>query len=218
MNSNSLSEREIVRLGTFLLSDAVPEGTLGVDGLDGCFTAALCGPLDPDPLEVVRAFLGPHMIWKSTAAISEIYELMFRHWNSIADALGRGEWRALIDSNVEPELMGRSWAAGFCTFLFGESRGWGRFMADRDSKILLAPMLTLSGIFDEKAKLEPMAPREREFALECLAPAVAVLYDYWREDRDGRVAARIAQAPGGKIGRNDPCPCGSGRKFKRCCG
>jgi preprotein translocase subunit SecA len=21
-----------------------------------------------------------------------------------------------------------------------------------------------------------------------------------------------------KIGRNDPCPCGSGRKYKRCCG
>jgi SWIM/SEC-C metal-binding protein len=21
-----------------------------------------------------------------------------------------------------------------------------------------------------------------------------------------------------KIGRNDPCPCGSGRKFKKCCG
>ncbi|MEI7451004.1 MAG: PBPRA1643 family SWIM/SEC-C metal-binding motif protein [Desulfomonile sp.] len=21
-----------------------------------------------------------------------------------------------------------------------------------------------------------------------------------------------------KIGRNDPCPCGSGKKFKRCCG
>lgn len=23
---------------------------------------------------------------------------------------------------------------------------------------------------------------------------------------------------GGKVGRNDPCPCGSGRKYKRCCG
>ncbi len=23
---------------------------------------------------------------------------------------------------------------------------------------------------------------------------------------------------GGKIGRNAPCPCGSGRKFKNCCG
>lgn len=26
-----------------------------------------------------------------------------------------------------------------------------------------------------------------------------------------------SKAPG-KIGRNDPCPCGSGRKYKRCCG
>jgi SEC-C motif-containing protein len=24
--------------------------------------------------------------------------------------------------------------------------------------------------------------------------------------------------PGPKIGRNDPCPCGSGKKFKKCCG
>ncbi|MEA1649028.1 MULTISPECIES: SEC-C metal-binding domain-containing protein [Nitrospirillum] len=21
-----------------------------------------------------------------------------------------------------------------------------------------------------------------------------------------------------KVGRNDPCPCGSGKKYKRCCG
>jgi len=21
----------------------------------------------------------------------------------------------------------------------------------------------------------------------------------------------------GKVGRNDPCPCGSGKKYKRCC-
>ena len=24
--------------------------------------------------------------------------------------------------------------------------------------------------------------------------------------------------PGSKIGRNDPCPCGSGQKYKKCCG
>jgi preprotein translocase subunit SecA len=30
-----------------------------------------------------------------------------------------------------------------------------------------------------------------------------------------------AQQPvkvGKKIGRNDPCPCGSGKKYKNCCG
>lgn len=26
------------------------------------------------------------------------------------------------------------------------------------------------------------------------------------------------EAPPGKTGRNDPCPCGSGEKFKKCCG
>ena len=36
-----------------------------------------------------------------------------------------------------------------------------------------------------------------------------------RCDSDNR---RAPKEPGPKIGRNDPCPCGSGRKFKRCCG
>jgi hypothetical protein len=27
-----------------------------------------------------------------------------------------------------------------------------------------------------------------------------------------------AAPPAGRIGRNDPCPCGSGKKFKQCCG
>lgn len=25
-------------------------------------------------------------------------------------------------------------------------------------------------------------------------------------------------APGKKVGRNEPCPCGSGKKYKKCCG
>jgi len=27
----------------------------------------------------------------------------------------------------------------------------------------------------------------------------------------------VSVQKGEKIGRNDPCPCGSGRKFKKCC-
>jgi len=29
---------------------------------------------------------------------------------------------------------------------------------------------------------------------------------------------RAASGEGGHVGRNDPCPCGSGKKYKRCCG
>ena len=30
--------------------------------------------------------------------------------------------------------------------------------------------------------------------------------------------ASQARRQGEKVGRNDPCPCGSGKKYKRCCG
>jgi len=35
--------------------------------------------------------------------------------------------------------------------------------------------------------------------------------------RDNSGAA-LPAAPGVKVGRNDPCPCGSGKKYKRCHG
>jgi preprotein translocase subunit SecA len=34
-------------------------------------------------------------------------------------------------------------------------------------------------------------------------------------DRRPKVGAKVS---GKKIGRNDPCPCGSGKKYKHCCG
>jgi len=33
-----------------------------------------------------------------------------------------------------------------------------------------------------------------------------------------RVAPKPVQLSGPKVGRNDPCPCGSGKKYKKCCG
>jgi preprotein translocase subunit SecA len=55
---------------------------------------------------------------------------------------------------------------------------------------------------------ETPAPRPRRPATP--APAVALSH---------KPAERRADGPrtGQKIGRNDPCPCGSGKKFKKCC-
>lgn len=36
---------------------------------------------------------------------------------------------------------------------------------------------------------------------------------------DGQVVPPATQVKSGpKVGRNDPCPCGSGKKYKKCCG
>lgn len=38
------------------------------------------------------------------------------------------------------------------------------------------------------------------------------------ELRAATVRTAVADAATPDVGRNDPCPCGSGKKFKRCCG
>lgn len=35
---------------------------------------------------------------------------------------------------------------------------------------------------------------------------------------DGALVNNTVRREGPKVGRNDPCPCGSGKKFKKCCG
>ena len=35
---------------------------------------------------------------------------------------------------------------------------------------------------------------------------------------DGTLKKQPVRNAGKKVGRNDPCPCGSGKKYKKCCG
>jgi HEAT repeat protein len=41
----------------------------------------------------------------------------------------------------------------------------------------------------------------------------------WEEEDEDKDAPAESQSPAAaKVGRNDPCPCGSGKKYKKCCG
>ena len=54
-----------------------------------------------------------------------------------------------------------------------------------------------------------MTPEEIEAEEEAIRKA--------KEERAKNPEGFQLQA-GQKVGRNDPCPCGSGRKYKKCCG
>jgi SEC-C motif-containing protein len=41
--------------------------------------------------------------------------------------------------------------------------------------------------------------------------------DEWLYD-EGTIVPKTIVRSGPKVGRNDPCPCGSGKKYKHCCG
>ena len=48
-------------------------------------------------------------------------------------------------------------------------------------------------------------------------PSEAMRFDLLKQLADIKPSAPQPEKQK-KIGRNDPCPCGSGKKYKRCCG
>ena len=53
-------------------------------------------------------------------------------------------------------------------------------------------------------------------AWAALMPEAGALYTARLRD-DGSVKGQTVRHALSKVGRNDPCPCGSGKKFKKCC-
>ena len=82
--------------------------------------------------------------------------------------------------------------------------------AFRDAITVARSQGDASGIADANERLgrllQDQPGREQE--------ATAAHEETERASRAALAGARVAV----KIGRNDPCPCGSGRKYKRCCG
>ena len=65
------------------------------------------------------------------------------------------------------------------------------------------------------ATLSPVTTASLDAAIGALVAEIANLYDVTAPMRY-KVDTLRRDAP--KVGRNDPCPCGSGRKFKQCHG
>ncbi|MGI5823430.1 MAG: preprotein translocase subunit SecA [Dethiobacteria bacterium] len=69
-------------------------------------------------------------------------------------------------------------------------------------------------LFHVKVDQAPPSRRQAAAPLPAVGAAAAGGAGKARPEK-GAPAARAAK---GKIGRNDPCPCGSGKKYKKCCG
>jgi uncharacterized protein len=73
---------------------------------------------------------------------------------------------------------------------------------------------------DPKMRPKPISPEQREDVIVHMAAGLVQAYRYFREQRQVNASAHKSEprrtAP--KVGRNEPCSCGSGKKYKRCCG
>jgi uncharacterized protein len=66
-----------------------------------------------------------------------------------------------------------------------------------------------------------MSIERREQLIVGMAASVPAIYRYFAAERklDGQKlsSVRTFRRDTPKVGRNEPCPCGSGKKFKHCC-
>jgi uncharacterized protein len=71
---------------------------------------------------------------------------------------------------------------------------------------------------DEDEDFDPIADDEREAVIHDMLDGVQDVYEFFRTARARALAPATVRRTEAKVGRNDLCACGSGRKFKNCHG
>jgi uncharacterized protein len=138
--------------------------------------------------------------------------------------------RAVAETEVTPEqsaslVTGALWAAGFSRCRDQFPQLWQAPAGDEEVEdfylelwaqveVLLLP----EGDADLAAHIAATFPPEMEVTRDELIVqasfAVQELRMFWVDHAPRPETRRVDKAPG----RNDPCPCGSGKKFKKCHG
>jgi uncharacterized protein len=71
---------------------------------------------------------------------------------------------------------------------------------------------------DEDEDFDPIADDEREAVIHDMLDGVQDVFEFFRAARTRALAPATVRRTQAKVGRNDLCACGSGRKFKNCHG
>jgi uncharacterized protein len=195
--------------------------------VDGFFAALICSPEIAKPNEYLAEIWGEMADDEAFADEQELQEflrLLMRHWNSIGRKLEEDDvFTPLLFEDEAGTVYGNDWARGFMRGVDFHRAAWEELFVD-ELYSPLVPILALAYEHDPDPEMRPykdgIDAERREKLILGVAAGVTAIYEYFGPERR-RIAAELG---GGrrkaeqKIGRNDPCPCGSGKKYKHCCG
>ena len=235
LSPGPLTDEEIEELDQFLVNAEGIEKSMNISMLDGFLTAIVCGPKTIMPSEWLR------WVWdmengdetpefKDHAQAQRILGLLMRHMNDIAETLQRApeHYEPLLmenPNNGDPIPIIDEWCSGFMKALHLDADGWLPVVIGKPDWI---STVTLYGTEDGREVLERknLSLDEHKALAAGLAGTVQKIYAFWLEQRRKQIASGtfpevVRREPirnPNKVGRNEPCPCGSGKKFKQCHG
>lgn len=197
------------------LARLLEEGGRSLAFARGVFAAAASAPTLLEPTQWLGLLLAQTP--PDVTTLRRLMALVMREYNACADCLSLG-----VPAVPAPEDVGG--ITDFCKGYIRVSHEDPLWTKDTTAFALTVPLAWLAG-YVETAALESFAPEAieapdayRARKLEALGEDVAALHQHWAEERSKPRPVPTATRAAPRIGRNDPCPCGSGKKYKRCCG
>ena len=230
MNPEPLTETDFDRLSD-LLELFGDKRSMNLEQIDGFLAAVVCGPEAIPQHEYLRAIWGDDIVNEDTFAskpvLKEFISLVTRHHAFIAQTLQSGGIvLPLLAEDEDGIARGNDWAIGFMRGMDLRRKDWSPLLDDEENSGSIVPILTLAHELDPDPAMrpykEPISAELREKLIVHAAAGVVQIFHYFEAQRllptllarDSDTYFRIAP----KVGRNEPCPCGSGKKFKHCCG
>src|SRR4051812_6363207 len=216
-----LTDADLDRLETYLRAEHRSDATLPVDAVQGLF-AAISSTTTPTPREKwLPEVLGESHAFESPEDAERIIDLLERFREDTARQLQEGEAFDFILYGEEGDDELAAWADGYLLGVDLADPPWDEVADSEDLDNMLFPFLVLTGQARELALENGEEWMSEADEAKMVADIRAGLADhlldvrgYWFEQAKPETVRR--EAP--KVGRNDPCPCGSGKKYKNCHG
>ncbi len=186
-------------------------------GLHGFLTAVVSGPEMVMPSEwfpVIFGSDGPSFTDRDQA--ERIFGLIMRMYNEIAFTLAEEpeffEPILLAKGGKGSRSYGMSWCAGYIDGVHLRKDAWLRYEGDPAVGESLAVIVDL--VNDLPGETLPRGIRRADVPDQLFEAAFSIHTFFLDKRRRERTVRRSSP----RVGRNAPCPCGSGKKFKVCCG
>jgi len=225
------SSNRLEALDALLLSLPDDEGML-LSEFDGFCAGLIVCPEMIRPSEWLPHIWGPSGLpeFGSETELQRALDLIMGHYNDVAQSLTPPEFEfgPLFDRDTRSDgILWEMWVSGFERAMRLRMGAWERVVesADEDASSAVSLILALHEI----ARGDSELPKSSIEKLSAEAPALimdaVIALNRWTkgytppESFDPWMAREpIEPFRSEKVGRNEPCPCGSGRKYKRCCG
>ncbi|WP_238937175.1 UPF0149 family protein [Sulfitobacter geojensis] len=211
---------------------SVDEGLL-ISDFDGfCAGLIVCPEMIP-PSEWLPVVWGKSQPpeFENDQDMQAALDLIMAHYNDVARALAppNFELAPVYDHDTRTdETLWEGWAFGFEQAMRLRANTWERIVesGDEEAASSVLMMLELYNIADGKSELTDAQIDELTDKAPNLIPELVFAINRWTKADTKPApfpsidAANTPHAPaaGRKVGRNEACPCGSGLKYKRCCG